>query len=73
MVKEFFLGDIVDMKKQHPCGGYAWEVIRVGADIKIKCCTCGRIVMLPRNVFEKRVKKLVKSNNPEGSNIALNE
>ncbi|ABK61634.1 conserved hypothetical protein [Clostridium novyi NT] len=65
LVKEFFLGDIVEMKKQHPCGSKEWEVIRVGADIKIKCTGCDRIVMLPRSKFEKMVKKIVKQNRAE--------
>jgi hypothetical protein len=62
MQKIFYVGDIVQMKKQHPCGSYEWEVIRVGADIKIKCTLCGRIVMLPRSKFEKGLKVVVKSN-----------
>ncbi len=61
MPKTFNLGDIVQMKKQHPCGSYNWEVIRLGADIKIKCTGCGRIVMLPRSKFEKEVKKVVST------------
>ncbi|MBV7275791.1 DUF951 domain-containing protein [Clostridium sp. PL3] len=65
MVKDFNLGDIVEMKKEHPCGSKEWEVIRLGADIKIKCCICGRIVMLPRNKFEKDAKKVVKYNSQE--------
>lgn len=59
MVKSFNLGDVVQMKKQHPCGSYDWEIIRVGADIKIKCKGCGRIVMIPRTKFEKDAKKIV--------------
>lgn len=59
MVKEFDVGDKVEMKKQHPCGSKVWEIIRVGADIKIKCTGCGRIVMLPRSKFEKNAKKIV--------------
>lgn len=62
MEKVFNLGDIVELKKQHPCGSKNWEVIRLGADIKVKCCGCGRIVMLPRSQFEKDVKKIVKQN-----------
>lgn len=62
MIKEFYLGDIVQTRKGHPCGSDQWEVIRVGADIKIKCTGCGRIVMLPRSQFEKSVKKIIKSN-----------
>ncbi len=54
------LGDVVRTKKPHPCGGDLWTVIRVGADIKIKCNTCGRIVMLERPAYTKRVKRLVE-------------
>lgn len=64
MDRIFYLGDTVQMKKTHPCGSEAWEIIRLGADIKIKCCGCGRIVMLPRNKFEKDVKKIIKQNIP---------
>ncbi|OFI05385.1 hypothetical protein CLOACE_17620 [Clostridium acetireducens DSM 10703] len=59
MIKNFDLGDVVEMKKTHPCGSKNWEIIRIGADIKIKCLGCGRIVMLPRNKFEKSAKKVV--------------
>lgn len=51
------VGDLVQMKKPHPCGSLTWTVTRVGADIKIKCAKCGRIVMLDREIFEKRLKK----------------
>lgn len=60
MDKSFDIGDVVQMKKQHPCGTDKWEIIRVGADIKIKCTGCGRIVMLPRSKFEKDMKKVVQ-------------
>ncbi|HHV62842.1 MAG TPA: DUF951 domain-containing protein [Firmicutes bacterium] len=53
---KFRIGDIVQMRKQHPCGGFEWEVMRVGADFRIKCLGCGRVVMLPRSKFEKSVK-----------------
>ncbi|MEQ8198146.1 MAG: DUF951 domain-containing protein [Clostridiaceae bacterium] len=61
MVQEFNLGDVVLMKKQHPCGSSEWEIIRLGADIKIKCTGCGRLVMLPRSKFQKGIKKIVSS------------
>lgn len=57
--KIFNLGDIVKMKKQHPCGSYNWEVVRMGADIKIKCTGCGRLVMLPRSEFEKKMVRVI--------------
>jgi len=65
MNKEYNLGDIVQMKKGHPCGSIQWEVIRLGADIKIKCCGCNRIVMLPRSKFDKDVKKIILAKNLE--------
>lgn len=72
MINEFNLGDIVEMKKTHPCGSKNWEIIRIGADIKIKCTGCGRIVMLPRSKFERAGKKIVK-NNGENQNKILAE
>jgi len=57
--KQFGLGNIVKMKKQHPCGSFEWEIIRMGMDIKIKCKGCGRIVMLPRSEFEKKMVKVL--------------
>ena len=65
MVKIFYLHDTVQMKKGHHCGSNEWEIIRLGADIKIKCCKCGRIVMFERNKFEKDVKKILKQNVPD--------
>ena len=60
MVENFNLGDIVEMKKQHPCGEKNFEVIRIGADVKIKCVGCGRVIMIPRAKFQKGAKKIVK-------------
>ena len=57
--KNYDLGTILEMKKGHPCGENKWEVIRLGADIKIKCLKCGRIVMLPRIEFNKKIKKVI--------------
>lgn len=54
------IGDIVKMKKQHPCGSDQWEILRTGMDFGIKCCGCGRFVMLPRPKFEKSVKAIVE-------------
>lgn len=56
--KEFAVGDIVRMKKKHPCGSFHWEVTRMGADIKMKCTGCGRSVMIPRMEFEKRMLRV---------------
>jgi len=54
------LGDVVRLRKPHPCGSYQWEVIRLGADIGIRCVGCGRRVLLPRSQFLRQVKTLVK-------------
>ncbi len=54
------IGDVVKMKKQHPCGSDQWEILRTGMDFGIKCCGCGRFVMLPRPKFEKSVKNIVE-------------
>jgi len=59
MVVEIKLGDIVRLKKKHPCGSYEWQVIRLGADIGIKCLKCQRRVLLERSVFERRVKTFI--------------
>lgn len=53
------LNDIVRLRKPHPCGSYDWRVIRLGADIGLKCLGCGRRVLLPRSEIEKRVKMIV--------------
>jgi len=58
-VEEIRLGDKVQMRKTHPCGSDEWSVIRIGADIKIKCLGCGRIVMMERADFVKRRKKVL--------------
>lgn len=58
MNKEYKLGSVVIMKKEHPCGTNKWEITRLGADIKIKCSNCGRSIMLPRIDFNKKLKKV---------------
>lgn len=63
--KQFALGDIVEMKKPHPCGTNAWKVIRMGMDIRIKCTGCQHSVLLPRLEFEKKMKKVVEPANPQ--------
>ena len=53
------LGDIVRLKKVHPCGSFDWKVVRLGADIGIKCLKCERRILLARSVFERRVKEVI--------------
>lgn len=60
MHRQFCTGDIVETKKQHPCGSKQWEVLRTGADFKMKCLKCQRVVMLDREKFEKSVKKIIQ-------------
>ena len=54
------VGDILEMKKQHPCGDKRWEVLRIGMDFKLKCLGCGHQVMLPRHKCEKNIRKIIR-------------
>ena len=55
-----YVGDVVEMRKEHPCGGKQWMIHRVGADIGIECLTCKRRVMLTRRDFTRQVKKFIQ-------------
>ena len=59
IVMEYKLNDRVIMKKVHPCGNNEFEIIRLGADIKVRCTKCNRVIMLPRVDFNKRIKKVI--------------
>lgn len=61
---KYNVGDVVKTRKAHPCGGDAWEIMRTGVDFRIKCVTCGRIVMIPRPKFVKSVKAIISSAGP---------
>ena len=52
------VGDVLTLKKAHPCGSRDWQVLRIGADFKLRCCGCGHEVMGPRAKFEKSVRQL---------------
>jgi hypothetical protein len=65
MALQVHLGDVVRLKKPHPCGSDRWEVLRVGADFRLKCLGCGRLVMLPRSDVERRVREVIPSQAPE--------
>jgi len=60
MPMQLQVGDVVRMRKEHPCGGTDWEIMRVGMDFRIKCLQCGRVVMLPRVKFEKGIKTVLR-------------
>jgi len=65
------VNDVVRLRKPHPCGGYEWTVVRLGADIGLKCNTCGRRILLARREFEKRLKAFVqRSGGQEASSIS---
>ena len=54
------VGDILKLKKKHPCGSQEWEVLRIGADFRIKCCGCGHQIMIARPALEKNVREIRK-------------
>lgn len=58
MPMEYEVGDIVKLKKQHPCGSQEWEILRVGADFRLKCMGCSHQVMMPRRQVEKSTREL---------------
>lgn len=65
MIDAFALGDKVILKKPHACGENLWEIVRVGADVKLRCTACDRVIMLDRLEFLKRAKKLLTSGKEE--------
>lgn len=55
------VGDILQLKKEHPCGSREWAVLRVGMDFRLRCAGCGHELMLPRSKVEKNIKKIIRS------------
>ncbi len=64
MPLELFIDDIVQLRKAHPCGSDRWRVVRLGADIGLRCLGCERKVLLPRRELEKRVKRFISRGEP---------
>ena len=60
MSDKYEVGDTIRMKKPHPCGSHEWEILRVGADFRLKCAGCGRQIMVPRRLVEKNTKEITK-------------
>lgn len=60
---EINVGDVVKMKKAHPCGSYEWEVLRIGADFRLKCLGCDHQIMIARRMMEKNIREIVKNKN----------
>lgn len=56
---EIQVGDVVRLRKAHPCGGDTWQVTRVGADVGLRCLTCGRMVLLRRMIFRRRLRAVL--------------
>ncbi|MDO5518965.1 MAG: DUF951 domain-containing protein [bacterium] len=57
---EVAVGDIIKLKKQHPCGSFEWEVLRIGIDFRLKCTGCGHQIMIPRKQVEKNIRNIRK-------------
>jgi hypothetical protein len=58
--ERIYVGDVVEMRKPHPCGGCQWEIVRVGADIGLTCLTCRRRVLLPRRKFAHQARRFIR-------------
>ncbi|MDA0987832.1 MAG: DUF951 domain-containing protein [Chloroflexi bacterium] len=65
-IMEWNVGDIITLRKVHPCGGYQWKVYRVGADIGIRCTVCSRRLMLERRALEKRTANVAQGSQTPG-------
>ncbi len=65
----FYLGDVVRLRKPHPCGSFEWTVVRLGADIGLRCLGCNHKILLPRRELERRLKTFI-SRGPEPENSA---
>ena len=73
VVLDLGLGDVLRLRKRHPCGGYDWQVTRLGADIGLRCLTCGRRVLLERPLLEKRMKQVVQRGLEASQSIPLGQ
>jgi Uncharacterized protein conserved in bacteria len=58
---EYKVGDIIRLKKKHPCGSFQWKILRVGADFRLKCVGCEHQIMVPRKLVEKNTKEIIKA------------
>ena len=60
MDKNYNVGSLLLLKKGHPCGENLWEVVKLGADIRLKCTKCGRLIIIPRIELNKKIKKIIE-------------
>ena len=65
MADRFEVGDVIRMKKPHPCGSHEWEILRVGADFRLKCAGCGHQIMVSRKLVEKNTRQIIKKAQPD--------
>lgn len=65
MEVDYQLGNIIKMKKTHPCGTNAWEILRTGMDFRLKCTGCGHMIMIPRKEVEKNFRGFIESGNKD--------
>jgi len=63
---DIHVGDVLELKKAHPCGSHEWLVLRVGMDFKLRCAGCGHELMIPRAKAEKSVKKIIRAEEKNG-------
>ena len=64
MVLDLRMGDVLRLRRKHPCGGFEWEVVRVGLDCGLRCLTCGRRVLLDRPTLHRRIREVVSRGEP---------
>ena len=67
MADRFDVGDIIKMKKPHPCGSSEWEILRTGADFRLKCMGCGHQIMVSRKLVEKNTRRITKKEQQDGT------
>ena len=67
MADRFDVGDIIKMKKAHPCGSHEWEILRTGADFRLKCMGCGHQIMVSRKLVEKNTRQITKKEQQVGT------
>ena len=70
---QFFLGDVIRLKKPHACGGFDWEVTRLGLDTGLKCTTCSRRIMLARLETERRFRQFITRGDPQAALTPVSE
>jgi hypothetical protein len=71
MVLQVYLDDVVRLRKPHPCGGFDWVIVRLGADIGLRCLRCQHRVLLPRSVFERRLARFLSRATPAEPEVDL--